>query len=461
MGVLTSHMMRARSAAAAAPLLVGLVPFATVAANTGRAAAESGTSGGEDAPSVQTSARAADNAPLDLDLRPIAAKAREAGGMPGIVVAVVPRDGSPILAADGRRVATETTAITTDDRMHLGSCTKAMTATLAAVLVAEGTIEWTSTVGEVLDRDARDMDPAWRAVTLEDLLRHRGGAPSDPPAELWSAAFACDRPPIECRATFVRGLLATKPGERGAHSYSNQGYAIAGRMLEIASTRSAATTPAATRPTTKPKRVKPTSSGSTTPIPYEQLLADRVFRPLGIARATFGPPSRTEPTSPKGHEEGGAVRDIDNPSAIAPAGTVAMPLGDWAKFIAFHLGHAPPPELAGAARELANLHRKAASEPFETPGWFSVERPWGGSVLTHAGSNTLWFCVAWLAPEKGFAVLVATNQAGERAAKACDGAAGALIETWQAAQRAKATQAPSSPAPAGSTEPSKPAGSSK
>jgi hypothetical protein len=53
-------------------------------------------------------------------------------------------------------------------------------------------------------------------------------------------------------------------------------------------------------------------------------------------------------------------------------------------------------------------------------------------VITHAGSNTLWFCVAWLAPERGFGVLVATNQGGDGARDACDAAAGALIQAWQA-----------------------------
>ena len=39
----------------------------------------------------------------------------------------------------------------------------------------------------------------------------------------------------------------------------------------------------------------------------------------------------------------------------------------------------------------------------------------------------MWYCVAWLAPEKHGAVLIACNQGGDEAAKACDEAAGALI----------------------------------
>lgn len=53
-----------------------------------------------------------------------------------------------------------------------------------------------------------------------------------------------------------------------------------------------------------------------------------------------------------------------------------------------------------------------------------------GKVLSHAGSNTLWFCVTWVAPEIDFAVLVACNEGGDAADKACDEAAGAMIREF-------------------------------
>ena len=48
-------------------------------------------------------------------------------------------------------------------------------------------------------------------------------------------------------------------------------------------------------------------------------------------------------------------------------------------------------------------------------------------MLTHAGSNTMWFAVTWVAPRRDFAVLVASNQGGDGAEKACDEACRALI----------------------------------
>jgi hypothetical protein len=40
----------------------------------------------------------------------------------------------------------------------------------------------------------------------------------------------------------------------------------------------------------------------------------------------------------------------------------------------------------------------------------------------------MWYATAWVAPEKGFAVLVTTNVAGEETAEGCNRAIGALVQ---------------------------------
>ena len=62
-----------------------------------------------------------------------------------------------------------------------------------------------------------------------------------------------------------------------------------------------------------------------------------------------------------------------------------------------------------------------------------VERSWaGGTALNHAGSNTSWYAVIWLAPARNFAILVATNQGDKQAERACDQAASVLIRALPA-----------------------------
>lgn len=350
--------------------------------------------------------RLAGDAPVPQStLQEIATKSLERHELPAFALAIVTKDGVETIAVAGVRSRDDATPLEAGDRMHLGSCTKAFTATLAAALVADGTLRWDSTIAEVLGKDAPAIAEGWRAVTLEDLLRHRSGASSYPLDTDWKAAFACTAAPEACRKAFVDSMLSRAPSQqRGKHVYSNQGYAIAGRVCEVAAAK-----------------------------PYEPLLRERVLEPLGLASAAFGPPSRVDPASPKGHADSGTVRDEDNPAAIAPAGLLCMSMPDWAKFVAFHLGATPPDALKGAASQLAKLHEPGPTHPKEGLGWITAKRDWGGSVLTHSGSNTMWYATAWLAPERGFAVIAATNQGGERAGRACDEGCAFAIKARNAA----------------------------
>jgi CubicO group peptidase (beta-lactamase class C family) len=66
-------------------------------------------------------------------------------------------------------------------------------------------------------------------------------------------------------------------------------------------------------------------------------------------------------------------------------------------------------------------------------GWVVVKRSWaGGNALMHNGSNLMWYAVMWLAPEKNFSVVVATNIAGPGAEQGCDEVAAAMIQHWLA-----------------------------
>ena len=64
-------------------------------------------------------------------------------------------------------------------------------------------------------------------------------------------------------------------------------------------------------------------------------------------------------------------------------------------------------------------------------GWAVVSRSWaGGLALSHAGSNTTWYCNVWIAPNKDFAVLIAFNYVSslETAAQAADEGVRELID---------------------------------
>src|SRR5208283_3341976 len=116
-----------------------------------------------------------DNAPVNADaiLQLILGRGGERFGM----VAAVLR-GERIIAQGAAGVRKRGTAerITLDDRFHLGSAAKAMTATL----VEEGRLNWTTTLGELFADTVKPMHPAWEKVTLRQVLAHRSGLPFDP-----------------------------------------------------------------------------------------------------------------------------------------------------------------------------------------------------------------------------------------------------------------------------------------
>ena len=90
-------------------------------------------------------------------------------GLPALAAAVV-RNGTTVAAgAVGTRRAGTDNSVTIDDRFHIGSDTKAVTALVAAILVEQGKLRWDSTVGEVFVELAATMDAG--------LRRDAGAAP--------------------------------------------------------------------------------------------------------------------------------------------------------------------------------------------------------------------------------------------------------------------------------------------
>ena len=74
-------------------------------------------------------------------LRPV----RESRGVPALGVAVLVDGGLRGLGVDGVRKVGREEAVCASDLWHLGSCTKAMTATWLAMLVEEDRLQWQTT----------------------------------------------------------------------------------------------------------------------------------------------------------------------------------------------------------------------------------------------------------------------------------------------------------------------------
>ena len=163
---------------------------------------------------------------LSATLEPFRADA----GLPALAGAVF-RGGTLVaLGATGVRKLGDVTKVTTADLFHLGSDTKAMTATLVGLYVDRGRLSFSDTVAALFP--GATIDPGYAAVTLDQLLQHRGGLPANIPPDIWAQMWSDgNRPDALSRA--VLALLSRPPAQApGTFVYANAGYMIAGAALE-------------------------------------------------------------------------------------------------------------------------------------------------------------------------------------------------------------------------------------
>lgn len=336
---------------------------------------------------------------------------RNSHEVPALAAAAVDEGCIVAMGVSGFRTAGGEEHATLADRWHLGSCTKSMTASLAAMLVEDGTLRWDSTIAEVLGGDCDDMDDAWREVTLEQLLVHRGGAPHEAPADVWTVACGRLGTPTEQRRAFIQGLLVkppeTTPGTQWV--YSDSGYAIAGTMMERATGQA-----------------------------WETLMRERLFEPLGLMSAGFGEPATAGVVDqPWGHR--GYVApfkpvppgpDADNPPAIGPAGTVHLSVGDFARYAMWHVAGARGEGWLLSPESFEKLHTPPPEQEYAM-GWAVTSRRWaGGTTLMHQGENEMFYAVMWLGPGENTAFVAVCNADGAMASDACNEAIRMLINRY-------------------------------
>jgi hypothetical protein len=134
--------------------------------------------------------------------------------------------------------------------------------------------------------------------------------------------------------------------------------------------------------------------------------------------------------------------DSDNALVMGPAGTVHASLEDWGKFISDMLRSFDGKGQLLQQEGYDHLHVASFHGDY-AHGWTVVDRPWaGGRAYTHTGSNTINLAVAWVAPKKQFAILVATNVGGDNIDDACDDVVGRLIKRRQKAHPDVVVQGP-------------------
>jgi CubicO group peptidase (beta-lactamase class C family) len=320
----------------------------------------------------------------------------------------------------GYRKAGDPTKLRVEDRCHLGSCTKAMTATLLAIFVDRGLFSWDSTLSSLISDEPWLKDSPWGSVTIDQLISHRAGLPANtnwwlyqklpPPARLPNSLIGVDPSDhllLVRRRAVLQSLQSTPRPASPEFVYSNLGYCIAGHALETLTGKS-----------------------------WERLMQEAIFQPLGMKSAGFGAPSLADPSSPWGHHRPSndpampwVASEVDNAAVLGPAGTVHASCSDWIRFLQLHLRSAmkelapeehPERRLGLKEESLRHLHSDLSQNDYGG-GWGLGERTWAkGPILTHTGSNTYWTAMVFLAPKIRQGILAVTNAASPKAAEGCD-----------------------------------------
>lgn len=326
------------------------------------------------------------NTPAEPAAPSLLSEIMEGTAAPGMAALVMRNFSIETQYFSGIRALGSPVMIAPNDRWHQGSNGKAMTATLIAKLVDAGILSWERPLSQMLPDLAANMQPAYRDVTLPDLLSHRAGLPENTSDMDFFFTFHTDPAPLpEQRLRYISRCLQDAPvGPARAESvYSNTGFLIAATCAERASGQA-----------------------------FEDLIVRHVFEPLGIRSISFDQFGAAN--EPQGHVDGRIANQQNdvNPRMFAPAGAMRMTLPDWARFCIDQMqgehgrGRLLRPET------YAFMHA-AQGETRAALGWGAAPNPMGlrGPALTHSGSDGNWYALVCLFPQTGNGVLVTANAA--------------------------------------------------
>jgi CubicO group peptidase (beta-lactamase class C family) len=223
--------------------------------------------------------------------------------VPGAVVVVVDHGRIVVLKGYGVRTPGGTPIDPQTTLFRLGSITKTLTAITATQMIDEGKIDPAQDVNRYLTRI--QVPATYAPITIADLLAHEGGFGAELRGVDAPTNAEANTSPAETQRLLVPRVRP--PGEYIA--YDNNGWGVLGLALADAS--------------------------HTT---YRQLIADRIFRPLGMTHAVIGVPDRLLPTAIEEHYvlPDGKVERIDH-SLLRPmeqgAGDASATGADMARYM--------------------------------------------------------------------------------------------------------------------------------
>lgn len=297
--------------------------------------------------------------------------AMERLGVPGVAFGVIV-DGATMAAGLGVTNVDHPLAVDAETLFQIGSITKTVTGTAAALLVAQGRLDLDLPVRHYLP-DLRLRDEATAAaITTRHLLTHMSGFVGD---FFLDTGWGDD---ALARYVALMADLEQFAPLGTMWSYCNSGFGLAARVIEVV-------------------------TGQT----VERAITELVLAPFGMDRAFFLPWEVMTYRFASGHRsgEGGPTLLLPWPIArsASAVGAISTSVTQLLRYAERHLS--PDATLAGM-----QISQGPAGNSADEMGLTWMLRDYGGvRLVQHGGATNGQMAQLTLVPERGFAIALLTN----------------------------------------------------
>ena len=315
---------------------------------------------------------------------------------PGTAVAVVM--GDQVIFSHGYGVASVDTGapLTPDMLFRLGSTTKMFTASAVVGLALDGKLDLNAPVSQYIS----GLDPTIGQLTANQLLSHTSGLHDEAPM-----FGSHDETALGIGIhTWKADFLFAPPGR--IYSYSNPGYWLAGYLAE-------------------------TVAGK----PYADVIAERVFSPLGMTHSTLRPSMAMTWPLTQGHEirdgKPAVIRPAADNASGWPAGSIFSSALELSRLVIAFMNDGRldgrqvlPPKLIAI---MSSPHAEIPGSDDHYGYGLQLSTSRGVHWVEHGGSRAGYGSTIRMAPEQKFAVIIVANRSGSGMPKLADAISEAML----------------------------------
>ncbi len=271
-----------------------------------------------------------------------------------------------------------------DTLFQIGSTTKTFTGTVVMTLVEAGKIDLDAKVVEYLPKFRLPDAKVASKVTVRHLLTHTAGWRGD----LFPDTGRGDDAIRKSVAVLAKAAEQLTPLGK-VWSYNNAGFYIAGRIIEHVTKKT-----------------------------YEEVVADTLFRPLGMDNTFWFPEDVIGRKHALGHFHAAdglrIARRWGLTRAANPAGGIASSAPDQLKYARLHLNGGTAADgtvilSPGRVKEMQQVQAEAGSVAGHVGLTWLLDDMGGARVVKHGGTVNGHMSAFLMLPDHGFAITVLTN----------------------------------------------------